>query len=156
MTAQQETLGLETEHPAQGLPGHPFSTRPGQEQGNSSPLGQPVVDSLSPEHRSTISILLPSLPGSPLHSPTKLSPKSQPPCNTGEGGVWKRLFAIDSMVPTQSSLSSRFACLLVFKRRGWKRGKEEEMEHEMHRLFPFRQSKSTLCGLLLRAQQAGN
>ena len=85
MTAQQETLGLETEHPAQGLPGHPFCTRPGQEQGNSSPLGQPVADSLSPEHRSTISILLPSLPGSPLHSPTKLSPKSQPPCNTGEG-----------------------------------------------------------------------
>lgn len=52
----------------------------------------------------------------------------------------------------QSSGRSRRTCLLVFKRRGWKGGKEEEMGQEMHKHFAFRQSKSTLCSLLLRAQ----
>lgn len=159
MTAQWETLNPETEHPAQCLPGHSFfCIRPGQEQGSSSPFGQPVVLLLTAFPLGTDDNIHPLAFPTWLSFAQPLRAQAQiPAClQRRQGGVWKRLFTIDSVVPTQSSRSSRLACLLVFRRRGWKRGKEEETEHEMNGLFAFRRSKSTLCGLFLRAQQAGN
>lgn len=82
-----------------------------------------------------------------------LTPAS--PGQAGEGDVLKWLFTVDSLVPMQSSGRSRLTCLLIFKRRrggSWKGGKKEEMGQKMHNLFVFRQSKSTLYSLLLRAQ----
>lgn len=134
MTAQPEgTLHPKSEFASSKSPSTLLLSQARSEGTAALLLSSTAADSISPRCRLQAAASCPpcltlicAAPGS-----------SASPRQAGEGDVLKWLFPVDCLVPMQSSGRSRLTCLLIFKRRGWKGRKEEEMGQEAHFFLLF-------------------